>query len=42
MKNWTSIVSRNSLAIALAAMLSLSGGAPMNASAQDRLKTMPG
>jgi dipeptidyl-peptidase-4 len=42
MKNWTSIVSRNSLVIALAAMLSLGGGAPMNASAQDRLKTMPG
>ena len=42
MKKRTSIVSRNSLAIALAAMLSLGGGAPMNASAQDRLKTMPG
>jgi dipeptidyl-peptidase-4 len=42
MKKRTYIVSRNALAIALAAILSLGGAAPMTASAQDRLKTMPG
>jgi dipeptidyl-peptidase-4 len=42
MKKWTSIVSRNVPAIALAAVLGLSGLAPTNTGAQDRLKTMPG
>jgi dipeptidyl-peptidase-4 len=42
MKKRTSIFSRNAMAIALAAILSLGGVAPTDASAQDRLKTMPG
>jgi dipeptidyl-peptidase 4 len=42
MKKRTSMSSRNVLAIALAAILSLGGVAPRNAGAQDRLKTMPG
>jgi len=42
MKKWTSIVSRNVPVIALVAILSLSGVAPTNTGAQDRLKTMPG
>jgi dipeptidyl-peptidase 4 len=42
MKKRTSIVSGNVPAIALAAILSLSGVAPTNTGAQDRLKTMPG
>jgi dipeptidyl-peptidase 4 len=42
MKKWTSIVSRNVPAIALAAVLGLSGVAPTTTGAQDRLKTMPG
>src|SRR5262245_35292122 len=42
MKKWTSIVSRIFPAIALAALLGLSGVAPTGAGAQDRLKTMPG
>src|SRR2546426_3366761 len=42
MKKRTCIVSRNVPAIALVAILSLSGVAPTNTGAQDRLKTMPG
>ncbi|HEV2666591.1 MAG TPA: DPP IV N-terminal domain-containing protein, partial [Blastocatellia bacterium] len=42
MKKRTSIVSRNFPAIALVAILGLSGVAPTTKGAQDRLKTMPG
>ena len=42
MKKRTSIVSRNFPAIALVAILGLSGVAPPTNGAQDRLKTMPG
>src|SRR5215510_15292478 len=42
MKKRTSIVSSNVPVIMLAAVLGLSGVAPTNTGAQDRLKTMPG
>ncbi|HMB27460.1 MAG TPA: DPP IV N-terminal domain-containing protein, partial [Blastocatellia bacterium] len=42
MKKRTSIVSSNVPAIALVALLGLSGVAPTNTGAQDRLKSMPG